>query len=76
MTQQLPLTPEQQKLNDAWEEHLRTEFSAHSADDAIATMIPNPLVNQVPVMIGGDGKEELHHKQEVSTRTSVPRADR
>jgi len=60
MAQQLPLTPDQQKLNDAWEEHLRTEFSAHSADDAIATMVPNPLVNQVPVMIGGDGKEELH----------------
>jgi hypothetical protein len=52
------------------------EFSAHSADDAIATMVPNPLVNQVPVMIGGDGKEELHHNQEVSTRTSVPRAER
>ena len=23
-------------------------------------MVANPLVSQVPVMIGGDGKEELH----------------
>lgn len=61
MSQQAGLTADEQKLNDAWEEHLRTEFSAHSADEAIATMAPNPLVNQVPVMIGGDGKEELHH---------------
>jgi len=59
MAQQLPLTPEQKKLNDAWEEHIRTEFSAHSADDAIATMVSNPRVNQVPVMIGGDGQQEL-----------------
>src|SRR6266853_823273 len=60
MPQQLALTVDEQKLSDAWEEHLRTEFSAHSADEAIATMAPNPLVNQVPVMIGGDGREELH----------------
>src|SRR5215831_12979052 len=60
MSQQPALSAEQQILNDAWEEHLRTEFSVHSADEAIATMVANPLVNQVPVMIGGDGKEELH----------------
>jgi carboxymethylenebutenolidase len=59
MSQQPALTADQQKLNNAWEEHLRTEFNAHSADEAIATMVANPLVNQVPVMIGGDGKEEL-----------------
>jgi carboxymethylenebutenolidase len=50
----------EQKINDAWNEHLRTEFSAHSADAAIATMVANPRVNQVPVMIGGEGKEELY----------------
>ena len=60
MPQQTLLTTDEKRLNDAWEEHLRTEFSAHSADEAISTMVPNPLVNQVPVMIGGDGKEELH----------------
>jgi carboxymethylenebutenolidase len=60
MSQQTALTTNEQKLNDAWEEHLRAEFNAQSADEAIATMVANPLVNQVPVMIGGDGKEELH----------------
>jgi carboxymethylenebutenolidase len=60
MPQQPALTADEQKLNDVWNEHLRTEFSAHSADEAIATMIANPLVNQVPVMIGGNGKEELY----------------
>jgi carboxymethylenebutenolidase len=60
MSQRPVLTADEQKLNHAWEQHLRTEFDAHSADEAIATMVANPLVNQVPVMIGGDGKEELH----------------
>jgi carboxymethylenebutenolidase len=60
MLQQPALTADQQKINDLWEEHLRTEFHAHSADEAIDTMVANPLVNQVPVMIGGDGKKELH----------------
>jgi carboxymethylenebutenolidase len=60
VSQQTALTTDEKKLNDAWEGHLRTEFDAHSADEAIATMVPNPLVNQVPVMIGGDGKEELY----------------
>ena len=54
------LTSDEQKLSHAWEEHLRTEFSAHSADEAIATMVANPLVNQIPVMIGGNGRQELY----------------
>ena len=60
MSQRTALTTEAKKLNDAWEEHVRTEFNTHSADEAIATMVANPRVNQVPVMIGGDGKEELY----------------
>jgi carboxymethylenebutenolidase len=32
----------------------------HSADAAIATMVAHPRVNQVPVMIGGDGRDELY----------------
>jgi hypothetical protein len=59
MSQQPALTLEERRLNNAWEEHIRTEFKAHSADNAIATMVECPRVNQVPVMIGGDGKEEL-----------------
>jgi len=58
MSQQPALTADEQKLSNLWEEHLRTEFNALSAHEAIATMVANPLVNQVPVMIGGDGKED------------------
>jgi hypothetical protein len=36
MSQQTVLTTDEQKLNDAWQEHLRAEFHAHSADEAIA----------------------------------------
>ena len=60
MSKQTVLTTDVHKLNAAWEERLRTEFNAHSADEAIGTMVANPLVNQVPVMIGGNGEEELH----------------
>ena len=60
MSQKSALTADERILNDAWEEHIRTEFNAQSADEAIATMVTNPLVNQVPVMIGGNGREELY----------------
>jgi carboxymethylenebutenolidase len=60
MPQQSARTADEQKLIDVWDEHLRAEFSAHSPDKAIATMTANPLVNQVPVMIGGDGREEVY----------------
>ena len=60
MPQQAALTPAEQNLNDVWNEHLRAEFSLHSADEAIVTMSKNPRINQVPVMIGGDGREEVY----------------
>src|SRR5215471_20404090 len=60
MLRQSDLTAAEQKLDAVWNEHLRAEFSAHSADETVATMVADPLINQVPVMIGGDGKEEVH----------------
>src|SRR5215813_8405458 len=60
MSQPPALTAAEQKLNDFWEEHLRVEFDAHRADEAVATMVANPLVNLAPVLTGGDGKEEVH----------------
>ena len=60
MSQQPALTADQLKLSDVWNEHLRAEFAAHSPDVAIATMVAHPRVNQVPVMIGGDGREEVY----------------
>ena len=60
MSKQRHLTIKQQKMNDLWEEHIRTEFGAHSPDEAIATMTTNPIVNQVPVLIGGSGRKQVH----------------
>ena len=60
MPQQAALTADEQKLNDVWNEHVRAEFNAHSADETVATMVAEPLINEVPVMIGGDGKEEVY----------------
>ena len=60
MPQQPALTADEQKLNDVWNEHVRAEFDAHSADETVATMVGEPLINEVPVMIGGDGKEEVY----------------
>jgi carboxymethylenebutenolidase len=60
MPQQPALTVDEQKLNDVWNEHLRAEFSAYSADETLATMVANPRNHLVPVMIGGDGKEEVY----------------
>jgi len=57
---QQTLTAEQQRLSDLWDEHRRTEFVARRADEAVNTMVPNPRVNHVPVMTGGDGREEVY----------------
>src|SRR5580700_8651228 len=60
MSQQPALTGDEQKLNDVWDEHVRAEFEAHNADQSVATMVKNPHVNAVPVMIGGDGQDEVY----------------
>ena len=54
MPRQPALTVDEKKLNDVWNEHLRAEFDAHSADETVATMVAEPLINEVPVMIVGD----------------------
>src|SRR5215475_12988277 len=53
------LTVEQQELNDLWDEHVRDEFAIKDADAALDTMTPDAYVNHVPVLTGGNGKEEL-----------------
>jgi carboxymethylenebutenolidase len=64
------LTPEQQLLNDLWEEHLRDEFQAHDTDATIDTMVPDAYVNGVPVMTGGGGREGL---RDFYARLFIPR---
>jgi carboxymethylenebutenolidase len=50
------LTPAQQVLQDLWEAHLQSEFVAHNTEDALATMVEDAYVNDIPVMTGGVGK--------------------
>jgi carboxymethylenebutenolidase len=58
-TAQPALTPAEQKLNDVWNEHVRAEFGAHSAQETMATMVANPRVNHFPVMTGGEGQRQV-----------------
>jgi carboxymethylenebutenolidase len=46
-------------LSSAWDQHLASEFTARSADQALATMTVDPHVNVVPLMIGARGRTEL-----------------
>jgi carboxymethylenebutenolidase len=52
-------TPEEQRLIDTWEEHLRCEFAKRDAAATVATMSDDNYVNHVPVMTGGRGRAEL-----------------
>jgi hypothetical protein len=40
----LVLTPDQQVLNDLWEEHNREEFQSHDTDATIDSMVPDAYV--------------------------------
>ncbi len=60
MSQHEALGAEQQKLSDLWDEHVRTKFGAHAADETIGTMVENPLVKQLSVLIGGNGRREVY----------------
>lgn len=55
----LDLTPEQQLLNDLWEEHLRGEFNTRDTEETLSTMISDAYVNHVPVLTGGVGHNQL-----------------
>jgi carboxymethylenebutenolidase len=52
-------TPEEQRLIDAWERHLRCEFADRDAAATVATMSDDNYVNHVPVMTGGRGRDEM-----------------
>jgi hypothetical protein len=57
MSEHRALTAEQQKLNDLWDVHLRAEFRAHGAGEGSGEWLADSLVNNVPVMTGGSGRE-------------------
>ena len=53
-------TASEKSLSDLWDKHLGAEFGAHSPDEAIATMNNSPRVNHIPVMTGGEGRDQLY----------------
>jgi carboxymethylenebutenolidase len=59
VSQHPALIRDEQKLANVWDEHLRAEFEARSVDETLATMVANPRVHLAPVMLGGNGKEEV-----------------
>jgi carboxymethylenebutenolidase len=64
------LTPEQQVLNDIWEEHLGDEFTKRDTNATVDTMVPDAYVNHIPVLTGGVGREQL---REFYSRHFIPR---
>lgn len=58
-TTKADLTPEQQVLNDLWEEHIRDEFKTKDTDATIDTMVSDAYVNHIPVLTGGVGRKQL-----------------
>ena len=55
------LTPAQQAMVQVWERHTVSEFETKSVDATMETMTANPVVNHVPVMTGGVGREAVRH---------------
>ena len=56
----------EQTLSSAWDQHLASEFTARSVDQALATMTADPHVNVVPLMVGAGGAKSCT----TSTRTT------
>ena len=46
-------------LASVWDQHVGAEFSAKSADEAVATMTADAYVNLVPLMVGAQGRDEV-----------------
>jgi carboxymethylenebutenolidase len=46
-------------LSSVWDQHVAAEFSAKSADEAVATMTTDSYVNLIPLMLGARGRDEV-----------------
>ena len=53
------LTPTQKRMVSVWEQHMAAEFQKKSLEATMATMTAEPVVNHVPVMTGGVGREQV-----------------
>jgi carboxymethylenebutenolidase len=58
-TQATPLTPTQQEMLACWQRHMQAEFMTGNVEEALATMTAQPIVNHVPVLTGGVGREAV-----------------
>jgi carboxymethylenebutenolidase len=47
----------EETLSSVWEKHVGAEFGANSAEQALETMTADPYVLNVPLMIGGRGRD-------------------
>lgn len=57
---EIELTPRQQAMVAAWEQHTAAEFVVKDADATMPTMTATPFVNCVSVMAGGVGFGGVH----------------
>ena len=64
------LAPEQESLNNLWEEHLRDEFTTQDTEATLETMVPDAYVNHIPVLTGGVGHAQL---REFYSRHFIPK---
>ena len=53
------LTPEQERMLEAYLRHTAAEFVTQRPEDAIATMVESPYVALLPALTGGNGREEV-----------------
>jgi len=49
----------QHAISSLWDTHVALEFTHKDTDATLATMTNNPRVTIVPIMIGGQGREEM-----------------
>jgi 2,4-dienoyl-CoA reductase-like NADH-dependent reductase (Old Yellow Enzyme family) len=57
LAQDRMLADERESKLDAYARHVQAEFETRRVDDALATMVPEPYVVNLPSMVGGVGRE-------------------
>jgi carboxymethylenebutenolidase len=50
-----------QQLLEVWQQHTYSEFVMRDATAALTTMADDPYVLMVPIGVGGQGREGVHH---------------
>lgn len=59
MIEDPPSSPAQEKMLAGYLRHTASEFETQSVETALETMVEDPHVYLMPVMIGGEGREEV-----------------